>query len=113
MRRRALTPLPLAALAVLTPLSPSAAAAEPADSHLELYSGPGLGHTTLAVASGCHSFAPRMVYYADSTPVADYTFHSGPDCTGAALGSGQDATQWIPPLSGVRSVRIVFHGAGG
>ncbi|GAA1075186.1 hypothetical protein [Nocardiopsis composta] len=98
--------------AVLTGLllsaAPAADAATAGSGTLALYSAPGLGHTVLEVEDGCHSFAPRAVSYADADPIADYVLYSGRDCTGVALGAGRDATQWIPPLTNVRSVRIDF-----
>ncbi|TQN27655.1 hypothetical protein FHX37_4379 [Haloactinospora alba] len=77
---------------------------------LEMYSGPGINYQVLDVGDGCHTFDRRMVGFADSDPVADYMFYSGPDCTGAPLGSGRDDSQWIPPLDGVRSVHLQFDG---
>ncbi|WP_067970599.1 hypothetical protein [Nocardiopsis trehalosi] len=90
--------------------APAPAHAESGSGTLEVYSAPGVGYESLRLTDGCHTLTPRIVSFADAEPIASYTFYSGPDCTGAALGTGRDDTQWIPPLHGVRSVAIRFEG---
>ncbi|WP_017538678.1 MULTISPECIES: hypothetical protein [Nocardiopsis] len=106
MRARRTAALAAALAGLLATAAPAAADGGPGT--LDLYSGPGLGHTTLE-GGGCHTFPDkRMVNLADSEPAADYVFHPGPDCTGTPVGSGRDDSQWIPPLWGVRSVDVRF-----
>ncbi|WP_017592023.1 hypothetical protein [Nocardiopsis potens] len=109
MRAPGSAALAAALTGLLLSTAPAAGAATAGSGTLELYAAPGLGHTVLEVEDGCHTFAaPRPVGYADADPIADYALYSGPDCTGVALGAGRDATQWIPPLLTVHSVRIDF-----
>ncbi|WP_460998993.1 hypothetical protein [Streptomonospora sediminis] len=109
-RTSALAGTALAVLAVLTAGAPPAAAAGGGSGTLETYAGPGIGYRQLQVADGCHNYErPRTVGFADADPIATYYFYAGRDCTGAALGTGRDDTQWIPPLNGVNSVHIDFE----
>ncbi|MFC7326462.1 hypothetical protein [Marinactinospora rubrisoli] len=106
MRSRTTTSLAGAALALAALFT--TAPADAATKQMELYSAPGLNYHVLE-GDGCHNFSERLISYADSTPVATYRFYSGRDCTGMVLGSGRDATQWIPPLQRVRSVEVAFE----